>query len=95
LNLIDALKTGRRIRNQILYGGQWNDHEDFRFFYTDILSNDWEVEPEPNKKVKRWLWFSPITKYTTDYFYTEEEALEKNGDGHWKKLEWSMTEFDE
>jgi hypothetical protein len=96
VNFIEALKTGKAIRNK-----RFPRHSEFfritqKFFdfnKEEILDDDWEVEPEPKKKVARWLWLHVKNRYCTDYFFTEAEARVHGHD--WKKLEWSETIFDE
>lgn len=95
MNLIDALKTGRRIRKRPIHSSDktaWESAAFQSFDCFDVLSDDWEVEPEPKKKVKRWLWVLNNGD-VRPRFYTDVEWHAECVSG--KKLEWSETEFEE
>lgn len=99
MNLIDALKTGRRIRIAATpdLAGSWLDPKnetqagDCIFSIEEVL-DDWEVEPEPKKKVKKWLWVLNNGD-VRPRFYTDVEWHAECVGG--KKLPWSEMEFEE
>lgn len=115
MNLIEALKTGRRIRRKSwIYeaGGidEWMPANPDMYAFVDwgmdgedVLADDWEIEPEPKKKVKHWLWVYDYKAefkkdYLLDQFLTEEQAKQYGKEFEYenmRKLLWSETEFEE
>ena len=114
MNLIDALKTKRNILAKFSYTTSVTGNSpgliDREYFLCrvlpelceyDLLRDDWEVEPKPKKKVKRWLWafYTNGTWAISSAYCSYEELADcwKKDDRirNVKKLEWSETEFEE
>ena len=54
------------------------------------FGSSWELWQEPKPKIKRWLWSTLASRQISDVFYTDEEVPGP----FFKKLEWSVTEFE-
>lgn len=110
MTLIEALKSGKKIRRHSRE--IWIDlnHFNVESWSTEsVLANDWEIEPEEKKKVKRWLWMVQ-RKFKKDnfqiyhllqdgVFYNDEEMQHFDWGEFpapkFQKLLWSETEFEE
>lgn len=93
MNIVDAAKSGRKIRRKgwvCFYDKPQGLERD------DYLADDWEVEPVEKKTVKRWLWAKESEN--TQGFVVCKLLLAENelsNPREWVKLPWSETEFEE
>lgn len=101
MNLIEALKTGRRVRHPSIGANYFEaNNRDIAFKVFLIISDDWEVEPEQKKKVKMWLYWYQHTEgsipYCTNSFFRGDEHFKDHNHPHaytFGKIESSMIEI--
>lgn len=102
MDLISALKTGRRIKR----AHPFTEFHEPREMYSKewILADDWEVEPQQKRKVKMWLyWYKRITDqgictiYSTPRFFSSDDDFINwiNAGVEFGKIESSMIEIEE
>lgn len=88
-DLIIAWANGAKIQ---FYDEEGNWHDCETPWWDPSLK--FRVKPEEKKKVHRWLWCH-ISGIVASVMYSEEEMSKIDTDSHYKKLEWSKTEFEE
>lgn len=89
MNIIEALGSFKRYRRKCWIKDTtegWNYGHRF-FDINDILATDWEIQPEPKKKEKRWLW----SDENGSLFHS---LRERPPHGYDIRLDWSEQEFE-
>ena len=96
MKLHEALESGKRFR-ETDSGGPWLAPYGVNKFWThaEIRTLDWEVEPEPKKKIKLYrakvFWGHGVLSSSTHWHKDKDDVL----DGNPMVLEWEETEVEE
>jgi hypothetical protein len=77
VTLVEALKTGKRIRNLTVFNSVSRKQFflpslDEIYFYEDILSTDWQIEPDAKPRMLAW-------KDDQGFLYTFKDGWNPNG----------------
>ena len=76
----------------------WYDGMPYTPNILDSIATNWELEPEPKKKVKMWQWISKggVSGYclTSGFYPDANEAYRNIGYEIIQKAEWTMIEVE-
>lgn len=84
MNLIEALKTGRRIRPD-WSDGEWEDPKDCTFRRDEVLFDRWEVETEAKPRLLAWVCTGRFSLRFGEIRMCPEGTYVP-GDGTWTRL---------